>query len=412
VFLPNRDHHSGWANTQALRLAGITRETPDPPDGRIERDTDGEPTGALHEGAMDLVEKLVPVATAEDMRDGLRVGQAYLHSLGITAWQDAWVGDGPGISDTLATYLDLAESGELTARVVGALWWDRSRGLDQVEELAARRARGPVGRFRPGAVKVMLDGVCETFTAAMLSPYLDGHGHETGNRGLDFVDYELLPRIVTALDGIGFQVHMHALGDRSVRAALDAIGAARTANGARGNRHQLAHVQVVHPDDVARFAALDATANIQALWAYADQQMTELTIPYLGPERTTWQYPFASIARTGGRLALGSDWPVTTPDPLQIMHVAVHRTEPGSPADAEAFLPDERLSLAQAVYAYTMGSAHTNHHDDQTGSIEVGKHADLVVLDRDLFAPDAGPITDAAVKYTLVEGAVVHEALR
>src|SRR5215475_454313 len=227
VYLPNRDHHSGWANTRALQVAGITHETPDPRDGRIERDAAGHPTGTLHEGAMDLVEKLLPATGADEMRRGLRVAQAYLHSLGITAWHDAWVGDMPSMPDALSTYLDADATGDLTARVVGALWWDRTRGLEQVDELIDRRSRGTGGRFQPSAMKIMLDGVCETFTAAMLSPYLDGHGHETGNRGLDFVDYELLPRIVTALDGIGFQVHMHALGDRSVRAALDAIEAAR-----------------------------------------------------------------------------------------------------------------------------------------------------------------------------------------
>ncbi len=137
--------------------------------------------------------------------------------------------------------------------------------------------------------------------------------------------------------------------------------------------------------------------------------MTELTIPYLGEERATWQYPFASIARAGGRLALGSDWPVSTPDPLQILHVATTRTEPGSPAGTEPFLPSERLTLEQAVYAYTMGSAHANHHEDVTGSIEVGKYADLVALDRDIFAPDAGPLTDAHVTLTLVGGEKAYE---
>jgi hypothetical protein len=410
VFLPNRDHHSAWVNSRALEIAGITRDTLDPADGRVERDADGHPTGALHEGAMDLVEKFLPETTVTELRHGLRVGQAYMHSLGITAWQDAWVGDGPSIGDSLDVYLDAVAAGDLTARVVGALWWARDRGIEQIEDLKARRARGPAGRFRPTTVKIMLDGVCETFTAAMLTPYLDRHGHLTDNRGLDFVDPALLPQFVTALDAEGFQVHMHALGDRGVREALDAIEAARKANGDRGNRHQVAHLQVVHPDDVPRFAALDATANSQALWACNEPQMTELTIPFLGAERATWQYPFGSIARAGGRIALGSDWPVSSPDPLQIMHVAVTRTEPGSGPDAEVFLPDERLTLEPAVYAYTMGSAYANHHDDETGSIEVGKHADLAVLDRDLFAPDSGAITDASVKFTLVGGAVVYEA--
>jgi len=403
VYLPNRDHHSGWANSAALRLAGITADTPDPSDGRIERDSDGRPTGALHEGAMKLVEALIPAATAAELRHGLLVGQAYLHSLGITAWQDAWV-----TPVEFDTYADLAGSGELTARVVGCQWWERSEGIEQIEAMKRRRAAGPIGRFRPTAVKIMLDGVCETFTASMLSPYLDGHGHPTDNTGLRFIEPDDLARYVTALDADGFQVHMHALGDKGVRDALDAIGAARFANGSSDRRHQIAHLQVVHPDDVPRFGVLDATANAQALWACAEPQMVELTIPYLGDERATWQYPFASIARTGGRLALGSDWPVSSPDPLEIMHVAVHRTPADAPGD-EPFLPSERLTLEQAVYAYTMGSAHTNHQDDVTGSVEVGKEADLVVLDRDVFAPDTGHLTDARVDLTMVAGVQVYQ---
>jgi hypothetical protein len=404
AFLPNRDHHSAWVNSRALELAGITRDTPDPEDGRIERLPDGSPSGALHEGAMRLVDRLVPEPTPAERRRGLLVAQAYLHSLGITGWQDAWVTP-PDVS----TYRDVAGSGELTARVVGALWWERHRGIEQIADLVEQRAQGPIGRFTPSSVKIMLDGVCETFTAAMLTPYLDGHGHPTGNTGLSFVSGDDLSGIVTALDALDFQVHMHALGDRSVRDALTAVGRATFANGPRDNRHQIAHLQVVHPEDVPRFGTLGVTANAQALWACTEPQMVELTIPFLGPERAAWQYPFGSIARTGGRLALGSDWPVSSPNPLEILHVAVHRTEPTAPGDAEPFLPGERLSLADALYAYTMGSAHTNHLDDVTGSIEVGKYADLVVLDRDILAPDAGPLPDARVDYTVVEGAVVHE---
>jgi predicted amidohydrolase YtcJ len=299
--------------------------------------------------------------------------------------------------------------GDLTARVVGALWWERSQDLSQLPSLIARRERGPVGRFQPTAVKMMLDGVCETFTAAMLSPYLDGHGHSTSNLGLDFIDPALLPSYVTGLDAAGFQVHIHALGDRGVRNALDAFEAAAVANGPSDLRHQIAHLQVVHPDDVPRFGALGVTANSQALWACAEPQMTKLTIPYLGSERAEWQYPFGSILRHGGRVALGSDWPVSSPDPLEIMHVAVTRTEPYSGPSADPFLPSERLTLEQALYAYTMGSAHANHHDDVTGSIDVGKYADMVILDRDLFSVDA--LTDASVVMTLVEGQPVYSVL-
>ncbi len=401
VFLPNRDHHSAWVNSAALALAGITAETPDPPDGRIERRRDGSPSGTLHEGAMNLVMTLLPEETPAERRHGLLAAQAYLHSLGITAWQDAWV-----TPTEFETYADLAASGDLTARVVGCQWWERSQGIEQIEGMRARRARGPLGRFRPTAVKIMLDGVCETFTASMIAPYLDGHGHQTGNRGISFVAAEDLMRYVTELDADGFQVHFHALGDQSVRDALDSISEALYANGATGNRHQIAHIQVVHPDDIARFALLGATANAQAYWARAVPQMTELTIPYLGPRRAAQQYPFASILRTGGRLALGSDWPVSSPNPMDILHVAVHRTDPDAPG-APPFLPDERLTMAEAVYAYTMGSAHTNHHEDMTGSLDPGKYADLVVLDQDIFAPGVF-LPEVRVDHTFIEGTQVY----
>src|SRR5581483_10115315 len=247
VFLPNRDGHSAWVNSRALELAGVTRETPDPVDGRIERDPDGSPTGALHEGAMHLVERLIPPTTQDQWEEGLRVAQRYLHSLGITAWQDAIVG---GSYPALEAYLALADRGELTARVVGALWWDRHRGEDQVDELLAARARASVGRFRAPTVKVMQDGVIETFTAGVLEPYLGSDGRPTDNRGLSFIEPELLRRIVTRLDAEGFQVHFHAIGERAVRESLDAVEAARLANGMNDLRHHIAHVQVIHPDDL------------------------------------------------------------------------------------------------------------------------------------------------------------------
>jgi predicted amidohydrolase YtcJ len=406
VFLPNRDHHSAWVNTRALKLAGIDRETPDPPDGRIERDTAGRPTGALHEGAMALVGRHVPSSTNDQVRQGLLTGQAYLHSLGITGWQDALVGTGLGMPDSLATYLELAGDGRLTARVAGALWWDRERGIEQIPELTARRSSA--GRFTADTIKIMQDGVCETFTAALLTPYLDEHGRPTTNTGISFIEPESLETIVVLLDAAGFQLHVHALGDRGVREALNAVEAARRANGPNDHRHHLAHLQIVHPDDRPRFRRLGVVANCQPLWACLEPQMTDLTIPFLGPERTAQQYPFASLAHNGAQLAFGSDWPVSTPDPLAELHVAVNRTDPDEPQDP--FLPAECLSLPEALHAFTMGSAYVSHREKDTGSIEVGKYADLVVLDRNLFEHDNSQIAEAKVQLTLVEGEAVHEA--
>ncbi|MEU2717402.1 amidohydrolase [Streptomyces sp. NPDC007205] len=407
VYLPNRDHHGAWVNSRALELAGIDRHTPDPADGRIERNAAGEPDGTLQEGAMQLVGRLTPPATPADRLAALLHAQRHLHALGITAWQDALVGDFLGMDDPAEAYIAAAWDGSLTARVVGALWWDRERGAEQIPELVEKRVQSSHGRFRAGAVKLMLDGVAENGTAALLDPYLDRCGCVTANRGKSFLDPAHLPKYVTELDALGFQCHFHALGDRAVRDALDAVEAARAANGPSDTRPHLAHLQVVHPDDIPRFARLGATANIQPLWAAHEPQMDELTIPFLGPERAARQYPFGALLRSGARLAAGSDWPVSSPDPLQGIHVAVNRVEPGG--SGPVFLPEERLGLADALTAYTAGSAYVNHLDD-TGRVAVGALADLVVLDRDPFAGPPEAIAGTAVALTYVGGERVYAA--
>jgi hypothetical protein len=412
AFLPNRDGHTAWVNSRALEMAGITAETPDPPDGRIERDSQGRPTGALHEGAMTLVRKLTPPTTQEQWEEGLLAAQRYLHSLGITAWQDAIVG---GSYETYEAYRALAGRGDLTARVVGALWWDRLRGAEQIAELVDKRERGDVGRFRATSVKIMQDGVVETFTAAVIEPYLDAGGRPTERYGMSFVDPEALKAYVTELDALGFQVHFHALAERAVRECLDALEAARAANGPNDLRHHLAHIQIVHPDDVPRFRRLGAVANAQPLWAMNEGQMRNLTIPFVGSERAGWQYPFASLHRAGATLAMGSDWGVSSPNPMWEIHVAVNRTSfPGyvyaddDEAVEQPFLPDERLDLPTAIAAFTVGSAFVNHLEDVTGSIEPGKLADLVVLDRNPFEHPREEIHRTRPLLTMVEGVPVH----
>ncbi|MBD0420156.1 amidohydrolase [Streptomyces sp. TRM S81-3] len=407
VYLPNRDHHGAWVNSRALERAGIGRDTPDPADGRIDRDAAGEPSGTLQEGAMQLVGRLTPPAGPAERLAALLRAQRHLHALGITAWQDALVGDFLGMEDPSQAYLAAARAGSLTARVVGALWWDRERGAEQIPELVERRAALTHGRFRATSVKLMLDGVAETGTAALLDPYLDGCGCATANRGTAFLDPQELPEYVAELDALGFQCHFHALGDRAVRDALDAVEAARRANGPSETRPHLAHLQVVHPDDVPRFARLGATATVQPLWAAHEPQMDELTIPFLGPERAARQYPFGALLASGARLAAGSDWPVSSPDPLQGIHVAVNRVGPDG--DAPVFLPEQRIGLAAALTAYTAGSAYVNHLDD-TGRVCAGALADLVVLDRDPFAGPLEEIASTRVALTYVGGERVYAA--
>ncbi|MFI9106130.1 amidohydrolase [Streptomyces fildesensis] len=432
VLLSNRDGHGAWVNSLALRLAGVDRDTPDPVDGRIEREPDGTPAGTLQEGAVGLVGAHLPVATPDEALAGLLVAQEYLFSLGVTTWQDAMIGVFPGNPDNFDVYVRAAREESLQARVVGALWWDRERGLEQLPELEERRRTGQVGRFNATTVKIMQDGIAENFTAGLLEPYLDHCGCATDNSGLSFVDPQLLDDVVRLLDAAGFQIHFHALGDRAVREALDALAGAKAANGTNDNRHHLAHLQLIHPDDLGRFAELGAAANIQALWAAHEPQMDELTIPFLGSERAALQYPFGDLQRAGARLVAGSDWSVSSPNPLWGIHVAVNRAVPAeapnapqSPDTAEdvhgsdrsvaqepskPFYPEQALTLAQALTAYTAGSAWVNHLDDVTGTVEVGKYADLVVLDRNPFERPALEIADTRVLRTYIDGRLVFAA--
>jgi predicted amidohydrolase YtcJ len=418
AFLPNRDHHSAWVNTAALRLAGVDAETPDPPDGRIERDQAGQPTGALHDGAMRLVAGHVPLASPAELRAGLLAAQAHLHSLGITRFQDACVGAAAelGIPDVFDTYRQAAADGVLTCHVVGALWWDRHRGLAQVDDLLARREQAGDGRFRATTVKLMLDGVCETFTAAMSDPYLDRHGHSTGHAGRLFIEPETLAEAVRRLAAERFQLHFHAIGDRAVGTALDVLAGLPAAQRA-ASRHHIAHLQFITPQDLPRFRALDAVANFQPLWACAEPQMEEMTLPFVGPERAGWQYSIGALARSGTRIAFGSDWPISSADPLQEMHVAVNRVlsprlgRAGQPECENPFLPGQAITVADAIGAFTSGVGWVNHDEAAAGSLRPGLRADVTVLDQDLFAIPARDIGSTSVVMTVAGGQVVFGEL-
>ncbi|TAJ99669.1 MAG: amidohydrolase [Chloroflexota bacterium] len=415
VFLSNRDGHGAWVNTRALELAGVTAATPDPPHGRIERDPDGTPLGMLQEAAMNLVADHIPPHDAATLERAVVDAQAQYHAWGITGWNDAMV-DAP----FLAAYRAVAGRGGLTARVVLSLRSADLEGFGGPDGIAAIRdsvaadaaaadpAAPGAARLSAGSVKFFVDGILESRTGAMLEPYLEPDGRPTDNVGfLNFEPAELR-RLSIELDIRGLDLHYHAIGDRAVREALDAIEAVRLANGSRDRRPHIAHIQVIHPDDLPRFAALDAVANAQPLWAVHEPQMDELTIPILGPERTAWQYPFGSLLRAGARMAFGSDWTVSTADPFPQIEVAVRRVWPEH-RDAEPFLPAERLTLDEALRAATVGSAFVNRQDE-AGWLGVGRLADLAVLDHDIDAPDAPPIGDTTVVATIVGGEIVYEA--
>ncbi|MEF3402318.1 amidohydrolase [Agromyces sp. CCNWLW203] len=407
VVLSSRDHHSVWANTAAIALAGLDGSTPDPVDGRIEREADGFPAGTFHEGAEHLFNRVRPGVDADFAYAGLLRAQEELVALGITGWQDAMIGSLAGIEDLDAIYRRAVAEGTLRVHVVGAQWWERDGGIEQVTRMLARRdelvAAGTTERYSLGTTKIMVDGVAENQTAAMLTPYRDSHGHDTDNTGLSFVDPAFLKQVVTELDAAGMQVHFHALGDRAVREALDAIEAARTANGPTDGRHHLAHLQIVEESETARFAPLDAVANLQALWATHEDQIDDLTLPFLQDGAEARQYPFGDLVRHGARLAAGSDWPVSSADPMDAIHIAVTRVAPG--LDAEPLGGEhQRLDLETAMAAYTSGTAYVNHRDHDTGYIREGYLANLVVLEPNPFSLPEAEIHRATVTSTWIEG--------
>jgi len=408
AFLGAADGHSAWVNSRALVLAGIDAGTADPPNGRIERDPEtGAPTGTLRESAVDLVARLLPTPTAEELQAGLRRSVAYLNSLGVTAMQEASAN-----REALETYRALEQRGELSVRVVVALGTSvigEKLGIDPAKDpelladkLAALRSEFAGPRVHATAAKIFADGVIEARTAAMLEPYVD----RPGERGEPNFSPEQLDALVAALVRRSFSVHIHAIGDRAVRISLDALEAAGARRGVNGPRHQLAHIEVIHPDDFPRFRSLGVIANFQPLWAWADPYITDLTLPALTPEAARFIYPIRSIEAAGATVAFGSDWSVSSPDPLAGIQVAVTRRDPD--ARTAPFLPDEAIVLGTALAAYTIDSAFALGLDAETGSIEVGKLADLVVVSHDVFALPPTKIGSARVLLTLVEGEAVY----
>ena len=401
VFLLNTDVHAAWVNSRALEVAGLSASSPDPWDGYLVRDPDGAPTGTLQEGAAyDLLRTVVAQPSVAEWKTYLLRAQRELHALGITGWQDAWVEP-----DLLRAYRELDDEGELTARVVAAMWWDRHAGMEQVDRLTEQRTWASGGRLDASTVKIMLDGCPESCTGSMLEPYEGAFG-QRHDRGIQFVDADALTQAVVALDARGFQVHQHALGDRAVRGALDAVEAARHANGWNDARHHVAHLQLPDPADLPRLRRLGVVANLQPFWAQPDPMLTEVTMPRVG-ERASHLYPIGSIRASGATMCFGSDWPVTTPNPWLEIEVAVTRRPPGEP-DAEPLDAAQRIDLATAMAAFTRGSAYVNH-DDEAGVIAPGTRADLAVLDRDPFDRSLGAIGETQVELTMASGQVVYE---
>ncbi|MCH9694324.1 MAG: amidohydrolase [Gammaproteobacteria bacterium] len=398
VYLVSADGHTGWANSEALKIAGIDADTQDPESGIVDRDSEtGEITGSLQEGAMELLTQHIPPASPEFDQQSLKYAVDKLNRWGITAVTDAWV-----LRPQLEAYRSLDERDELSLRVVASLWWERTLGLEQIDTFKNLRDEFTSGNVNAGTVKIMQDGVMENYTAAMSEPYyVDGDP-----KGIPMVEPEHLKEVVTALDADGFQVHFHAIGDAAITQSLDAVEAAITSNGNAHRRHHISHLQAIHPSDLPRFRELDVIANFQPLWAYSDPYITDLTLPYIGEERANWMYTIRSVIDAGGMVAFGSDWSVSTANPFPQIETAVTRTD--AEGNDAPFMPHETIDLATALAAFTINSAYVNGIEDITGSVAVDKLADLIVLDRNLFSIPAKEISETEVVLTLFGGKPVH----
>jgi predicted amidohydrolase YtcJ len=400
ALLDASDGHSAWANSKALAIAGITKTTPDPAHGRIERDASGEPSGALREDAVGLVSRHLPRYTTKDYENGLRQGLKVANAFGLASLEEA-----SASKADLEAYAALDAAGALTARVSASIYVDTDKGVADVPRLKGLRSGYRGKRFHADAAKIFADGVIETRTAAVLEPYI-GYGTDRGKTNLEPADFRAL---ATALDREGFQIHVHAIGDRAVRDALDALEAAQKANGVRDSRHHIAHLELIDPSDIPRFRRLGVVANFQPFWANGDEYITKMTEPELGPERSRWIYPIASVEKAGGVTAFGSDWSVSSMNPLDGIEVAITHREP-SKGPGPAWLPEERIDLPDAIAGYTIRGAYLDFTEKETGSIEVGKAADLIILDRNLFEIPPSQIHETKVLWTLLEGKEVYRA--
>jgi len=399
VLLQGADGHSSWANSRALAEAGVEKETVAPPLGVIERDPDGTPSGTIRETAQALVWDAAPEPSDAEREAGLLAAVAVLNSVGVTSAIGAAV-DPRG----LALYQRLADEGRLNLRFVASMGGYGEEG----DALADPASRGTGARVRSDSVKIFADGVLEGETAALLEPYLDDPGHHRGELN---VPPDVFNARVIDMDRRGIQVHVHAIGDAAVREALDAFQAAREANGVTDNRHQIAHLQLIDPADYPRFAALGVTADFQSVWAFPDEYIVDINTAQVGQARVDLMYPIGSLERAGATIVGGSDWNVSTPNPLIAIEVAMTRQDPEGRRTG-VLNANEAVSLDTMLRAYTTNGAWLMHQENETGRLAPGMRADLVVLEKDLFEVAPSDIGEVGILATYLDGEPVYEASR
>jgi hypothetical protein len=399
VALSSEDGHSTWVNSKTLELAGITRKTPNPPGGVIERDPmTGEPNGTLREKAAGLATKIFPAYSVEELAKGLEAYQEMALSLGITTAHESSVGAG---GSDIQAYKLLEKEGRLRMRFRASLHVDPGEGLEQIGSLVAEREKNKGPLFQTNAAKIFIDGVVEGGTAYLKEPYL----HKPGYRGEFLWKADALDKMCAELDRLGFQLHFHAIGDAAVAETLDAFAYAAGTNGKRDARPIITHLQLVSPQDILRFRQLSVVAVTQPYWFMKDDYYYLIQVPYLGQERADREYPMESFYKEGVVVASSSDYPVTIPcNPLQAIQIGMTRSRPDTKDPKEVLWPEEKATLDQMIAGFTWNGAYANFLERVTGSIEVGKSADLVVLDGNLFDIPASEIGKIEVRLTFFEG--------
>ncbi len=398
VFLSAYDGHSAWVNSKALQLAGINRDTKFTGFGEIKKDAAGEPTGALTEGAQSLIRKLIPEPAREDKLNALRKGMQYAAAHGITSIQNA-----SGSADEFSLYEELLKKGELTLRSSTAFSAGKNTTAEDIQQylqIKKRMDKHPL--LKAGAVKFMLDGVIESHTAVMLSSYSDAPG--SGEFALPVDTYR---RLVTSFDKAGFQIYTHAIGDRSVREALNAYENAQRINITKNKRHRIEHIEQCSPEDIPRFAKLGVIASMEPI--HADPGTISVWAKAVGEERLPNSFVWASMLKNKAKLVYSSDWPACiTPDPVRGLHNAVNRrTIDGVPA--KGWVPEQKINIKDALIAYTQGGAYSSFQENKLGKILPGYTADIIVFSQNLFEIAAPDIYKTKVLLTVFNGKIVYE---
>jgi predicted amidohydrolase YtcJ len=403
IFIKAYDGHSAWANSAALKLLNITKSTPFSGYGEIVRDVSGEPTGVFKENAMSLVSDHIPVLTKEEKLAALRKGLALAASLGITS-----IGNASGTRDEFYLYKELSINHELTLRVAAAFSVDANTTPEEIKKYAfIKDSVGTSHRLTARNVKFMLDGVIESHTAAMLEPYSNLLPNEPSPIGTLALPLDKYKSLVTEFDKLGFQVYTHAIGDRAVREALNAYEAAAKANGT-SLRNRIEHIETISPQDIPRFATLDVLPSMEPI--HAEPGTVSVWEDGVGKKRLPYSFAWSSILKANGHLVFSSDWPACVSiNPIRGLHTAVTRTTiDGEPKGG--WVPEQKISITEALTAYTQGGAFSSMEENFKGKIAPGYVADFIVLSQDLFSIDPMKTHQTRVLMTIFDGKIIYDA--